>query len=258
VVENGVITEFGIPHHIVQGFTHEFEMGDHMGDMAVFLRQEVEGSEGCWNDPRTPECARLIRDHLDEWAAWCGQLGMTGCENPGATSFRDGEVAFLDGDVTFAAARPWGHRSTGSPTAMTLVGGRNENVVITADPLTTVARCEYGPPAVNAEALAQSIMADPDFETIGTTPLHIAGIDGLQVDVDVVAADDIGVVCFLNQWALETDTGNARWRMRLYLVDYPGDAAQVLAIAVIAPEEVFEGVLEKATHIVESLEIHSG
>ena len=46
--------------------------------------------------------------------------------------------------------------------------------------------------------------------------------------------------------------------MRLYLVDYPGDAAEVLAIAVIAPEEAFESVLEKATPIVESLEAHSG
>ncbi len=37
--------------------------------------------------------------------------------------------------------------------------------------------------------------------------------------------------------------------------DYPGESAQVLAIAVIAPEEAFEGVLEEATPIVESLEI---
>jgi len=98
VVQGGVITEFGIPHHIEQGFTHEFEMGDHMGAVTSFLIGEVEGSEGCLShsspddpfsspdDPvarraRTPECARLIMDHLDEWAAWCGQLGLTGCDN---------------------------------------------------------------------------------------------------------------------------------------------------------------------------------
>lgn len=81
VVQNGVITEFGIPHHIVQGFTHEFEFGDHMDDMAYFLKK-VEGSKACGIDPRTAECAHLIRDHLDEWAAWCGRLGLTGCENP--------------------------------------------------------------------------------------------------------------------------------------------------------------------------------
>ena len=104
VVRNGVITEFGIPHHIVQGWTHEFEMGDHMGDVASFLRQEVEGAGACRDDPRTPECARLIMDHLDEWAAWCGQLGLVGCDNPAPTSFRDSEGTFLDGGVTFAAA----------------------------------------------------------------------------------------------------------------------------------------------------------
>ena len=47
-------------------------------------------------------------------------------------------------------------------------------------------------------------------------------------------------------------------RMRLYLVDYPGESAQVLTIAVIAPEPDFERVLEEATPIVESLEFHTG
>jgi hypothetical protein len=46
--------------------------------------------------------------------------------------------------------------------------------------------------------------------------------------------------------------------MRLYLINYPGDAAQVLTIAVIAPEEAFEHVLEEATSIVESITIHTG
>ena len=46
--------------------------------------------------------------------------------------------------------------------------------------------------------------------------------------------------------------------MRLYLLDYPGESAPVLAIAVIAaPETDFERVLEEATPIVESLEIHT-
>lgn len=50
-----------------------------------------------------------------------------------------------------------------------------------------------------------------------------------------------------------------RWRMRLYLIDYPGGSALGLTIAVIAaPETDFERVLEETTPIVESLEIHPG
>ena len=44
--------------------------------------------------------------------------------------------------------------------------------------------------------------------------------------------------------------------MRLYLINYPGESAQVLTIAIIAPETDFERVLEQATPIVESLEFH--
>lgn len=163
--------------------------------------------------------------------------------------------SILDGEVTFAAAPPWRYWDQG-PTSMSLAGGRNENVVIAADPLSTGAGCEKGPAAADAEALARRIMADPDFETIGTTPVRIAGIDGLQMDVAVVT-DDWGV-CFWSQLALELQLPPDALRMRLYLINYPGDAAQVLTIAVIAPEEAFEHVLAEATSIVESITIHTG
>lgn len=85
VVQDGVITQFGLPHHLDQGVAHEFpEHSFLLWEVGYFLREEVEGSEGCLDDLRTPECARLIMDHLDEWAAWCGQLVRTApltCEN---------------------------------------------------------------------------------------------------------------------------------------------------------------------------------
>lgn len=82
VVQDGVITQFGLPGHLVQGVAHEFpEHNSLLRTVVSFLREEVEGSEDCWDDPtslwaviRTPECTRLIMDHLDEWAAWCGQI----------------------------------------------------------------------------------------------------------------------------------------------------------------------------------------
>jgi hypothetical protein len=76
VVQDGVITQFARWKKHVQGIAHEFPW--HNYAMVPFLREEVEGSEGCWDHSnpdnwmvkRTPECARLIMDHLDEWAVW--------------------------------------------------------------------------------------------------------------------------------------------------------------------------------------------
>ena len=85
VVQDGVITQFGLPGHLDQGVAHEFpEHNSLLRTVVSFLREEVEGSEGCWDDIRTPECARLIMDHLDEWATWCGQVIIgewNRCEN---------------------------------------------------------------------------------------------------------------------------------------------------------------------------------
>jgi hypothetical protein len=75
-VQDGVITQFGRWKKLVQGVAHEFPW--HNFALVPFLREEVEGSEGCRDDSnpsnwaviRTRECARLVMDHLDEWAAW--------------------------------------------------------------------------------------------------------------------------------------------------------------------------------------------
>ncbi len=72
VVQDGMISEFALPEH---GFL--------LNELGNFLREQVEGHEGCVDDLtvpngrfllRTPECARLIMNHLDEWADWCGQI----------------------------------------------------------------------------------------------------------------------------------------------------------------------------------------
>ena len=85
-------------------------------------------------------------------------------------------------------------------------------------------------------------MADPDFETTETVPVRIAGIDGLQIDGVVTAQWDTNWSLCYPMW-----TTNAQvFRMRLYLIDYPAESAQVLTIAIIAPEPDFERVLEEA------------
>jgi hypothetical protein len=47
--------------------------------------------------------------------------------------------------------------------------------------------------------------------------------------------------------------------MRLYLLDLPeGVSTRILAIALIAPEERFESVVDAATPILESIEFDAG
>ena len=158
---------------------------------------------------------------------------------------------FLNGEVALAATPPW-FGEFGDPTVLRFGLGRDQ-IVIAADPLPVEKGCKNGEAPTDAEALARSITADPDFETTGTLPVSIAGIDGLQID-GVVSAN------WGNNWSLcypMWTTDAQLFQMRLYLVDYPGDSAQILTIALIAPEADFERVLEDATPIVESLEFRT-
>ena len=187
-----------------------------------------------------------------------GQLGLIyGHTYDGLPTTENGQsvpVPFnlLDGEVTFSAAPPWNGNPDIPDTLMRINGSRDDHVVIATDPLPVGTGCENGSAPADAEALARSIMADPNFETTGTVPVRIAGIDGLQMDVDA-AVGDWNDFC----WPWVPDQRD-RWRMRLYLIDYPGESAAVLTIAVIAaPETDFERVLEETTPIVESLEIHT-
>jgi hypothetical protein len=195
-----------------------------------------------------------------------GQLGLVyGYKFDGLPTTENGQsvavpFSILDGEVTLAAAPPWGEDSDPYDTLIRFngmrddhVGSRDDHVVIATDPLPVGTGCENTSAPADAAALARQIMADPNFETTGTVPVRIAGIEGLQMDVDALV-DDWNSYC----WAMWVPDQANRWRMRLYLIDYPGDSAEVLTIAVIAaPETDFERVLEETTPIVESLEIHA-
>ncbi len=133
--------------------------------------------------------------------------------------------------------------------------GRNEHVVFAADPVPDGMGCEIGPAAADAEALARSIKADSNLETTEPVPVRIAGVDGLQMDVAVPANREF---CY-PRWAPEGyGVVIPEWRLRLYLIDYPGESAQVLTIAVIAPWTGLEGMVEAATPILESIKFHTG
>lgn len=229
---------------------------------APFERFEIERVKG----PRWPTGRILVRvrlfaeggtvvEQLFDVVRSDGNLGMVyGNFDGKLQSTENGQSVnmILDGEVTFATAPPWrralGDPSDASDTHIRLQAGREEFVVIGTDPLPGGADCEIASAPADAEALAQSIVASPDFETSGTVPVRIAGLDGLQMDVDVNHNP-----C----WRWWGPDQLAQWRTRLYLLDYPGPSAQILIIAVIAPASDLERVIEEATPIVDSLEIHT-
>jgi hypothetical protein len=179
--------------------------------------------------------------------------------------------SFLDGEVTFAAAPPWGVEHE-DPAFTTLTSGTckgtgacSDNFVVVADPLVETG-CEAGPaPAgAGADALARSIRSNPDLEAAAPVAVSVGGVDALRMDV--VAAPGASVCempLVLAEYVglLRTD------RMRLYLLDLPGGSARTLAIAMIArdpylgaevPERDFEHVVKKAAPIVDSFAFHTG
>lgn len=162
-------------------------------------------------------------------------------------------VSFLDGEVTLAAAPPWGETSDALDTSIRFNGSRDDHVVIATDPLRSgrTARTFRLPPMPKRWLGAS--WPTPPREHRGRAGAHRRyrraadgrGCGGGRLDS----------YC----WAMLILDQADRWRMRLYLIDYPGGSALGLTIAVIAaPETDFERVLEETTPIVESLEIHPG
>ena len=207
-----------------------------------------------------------------------GRLGLVyGSQSAGSTTTENGQAvpvpySLLDGEVTFAAASPWGVERGEDPTFTTLTGGTckgtgwcSDNFVVVADPLMVKTGCEAGParPDADAEALARSIRSNPDLEATAPVTVSVGGVDALRMDViaapgasvceePLMMAEHVGL--------LRTD------RMRLYLLDLPGGSARILAIAMIArdpygevevPQQDFEHVVEAATPIMDSFEFHT-
>jgi hypothetical protein len=137
---------------------------------------------------------------------------------------------------------------------------------VLADPLPLETGCRQGPAPADAEALARTILSDPDLEATEPVAVGVGGIEALRMDV--VAAPG-ATVC--ENWGTPLVVSGPRSRdprgpgleqgdrMRLYLLDLPeGSSARILAIAIVAPDPSFETVLEEATRIVDSFEFRTG
>jgi hypothetical protein len=171
----------------------------------------------------------------------------------------------LDGEVTFSASPPWEVGFAG-PWGLWLDDKFDERVHVLADPLPIKAGCRLGPAPADAEALAQRIRSDPDLEATERVAVAVGRIEALRMDV--VAATGASVCPDWEGPGVVRQTGvedldatvvlGGGQQMRLYLLDLPGGSAQILAIAIVAPEARFEGVVEAAAPILDSFEFRTG
>jgi hypothetical protein len=166
--------------------------------------------------------------------------------------------SLLDGEVTFAAAPPWG--DTILDRTFTVLGGVGRGsasqftmFTIVADPLTATG-CEAGPAPADAEALVRSIRSNPDLEATAPVAASVGGIDALQMDVVAApGASDCGPMVLIDRLSAGQDGP-----MRLYLLDLPeGMSARILAIAISALESEFPRVVKAAAPILDSFEFHT-
>jgi hypothetical protein len=179
---------------------------------------------------------------------------------------------FLDDEVTFAAARPWGYSGIigYTDTMDTLVfedpdqdAGLDQRLAMMADYRPVESDCRQGPAPADAEALAQSVRSDPDLEASEPVAARVGGFEALQMDLVIAPGasvcewrgGDHPVLTASDSWPVGLEYGE---RMRLYLLDLPeGMSARTFAIAISAPEADFERVLEAAAPIVGSFDFHT-
>jgi hypothetical protein len=112
----------------------------------------------------------------------------------------------------------------------------------------------------DAAAIAQQVIADPNFETTAPVAARVGGVEAVSIDVSLAPGGEacgVGMI-EISRW-IHTIGWEPGWRLRLYLVDLPeGMSVQTLAITVVAPEERFDEVIEETKPIIDSIEFHPG
>lgn len=178
----------------------------------------------------------------------------------------------LGGRVTFEAGDPWF-----SPWFTGVVDG-DESIlvgpaegayfVVISDPWVPVRPGCTGAPATTDE-LTRWIVASSELDTSAPGSVTVGGIEAVRIDVaktpgaracedelDTQPGDKLGMLVVFahgetspdpHPWSVKHDE-----RMRIYLLDLPGEPARSLAIMIIAPAADFEDVLAEATPIVDS------
>ena len=165
--------------------------------------------------------------------------------------------------ITARAAHPWAEY-TDFAVGLALDKDWDERFNVVGDPSPVETGCEPGPAPADAEALANAIRSDRDFEATAPVTVRIGGLGALRMDVTAVPGASVCEAYpapMVLQPAGGSDHGGLALkpgsRMRLYLLDVPeGSSIRILAIAIVAPEARFERVLEAASPVLDSVRFH--
>jgi hypothetical protein len=111
----------------------------------------------------------------------------------------------------------------------------------------------------DAAAIAEQLMADPDFETTAPVTTTVGGLEALSMDVAMAPG---GKACGIGMIEIARWVHAIGWdpesRLRLYLINLPeGMSVETLAITVEAPEGRFDAFIAEAAPIIESIEFHA-
>jgi hypothetical protein len=110
----------------------------------------------------------------------------------------------------------------------------------------------------DAAAIAQQVIADPNFETTAPVAARVGGLEAVSIDVALAPggkACGVGMI-EISRWIHEL--WEPGLRLRLYLVDLPeGMPVRTLAITVVAPKERFEKFIQETASIIDSIEFHA-
>lgn len=253
-----------------------------------FERYEIERLEGPrWPHGRMSFSARLFADedatvveHEIRWlpgeGLWLNVNSTTENGQPVAVSY-----ASSDGEVSVSAPSTWETWSGGGTNHRGAPGvwfwefykgaGGQDPVEFTdpdyvriefTDPVAYDAWCAShdGSPLLtapaDAAAIAEQILADPDFETTAPVAARIGDLEAVSIDVSLAPGGKgcgVGIIV-ISRWIHTLHPG---LRLRLYLVDLPvGMSVETLAITVVAPEDRFDEVIAESAPIIGSIEFH--
>jgi hypothetical protein len=250
---------------------------------APYERYEIERVVGPrWPDALMTFSARLFADGdttvVEQEITWHPSIGLRMDDDATTENGQPLILSFTssDGEVTVAAPTTWKIWLPGKGAQELALdvwfGGlwRPENGfgsggerIEFVDPVAYDSWCASlgGSPLLSAPAdaaaIAQQLIADPNFETTAPVAARVGGVEAVSIDVTLApggAPCGIGVI-EISRWI--HGLFEPGWRLRLYLVDLPeGMSVETLAITVVAPQERFEEFIEETAPIIDSIEFH--
>jgi hypothetical protein len=245
---------------------------------APYERYQIEVVDGpWWPYSRMTFSTRLFADDdatvVEQQINWDESGGLSLDVNATTENGQPVTVSYTssEGEVTVSAPSAWESWWPGvGPQANVWFGGLwrpeeffgNGERIEMVDPVAYDSWCAAngGSPLLSApadaDAIAQQLIADPNFETTAPVAARIGGVEAVSIDVALAPGGKAcGVYMIeISRWIHGLQPG---LRLRLFLVDLPeGMSVETLAITVVAPEERFDEVIAETAPIIESIEFH--